>query len=118
MIEIVNTQPEALEYWMKCCGDLRSSKKGLLWKFNHSVPITQMSESKLIKRMKDYDRIIRENCALKQENASLLEIHASETRSANEMMLEVMKLREELSAFKSKASRVAKHIHDTPVVSA
>ena len=101
MIEIVNTLPETMEWWMQNGSDLMNNKKGLLWKYIRAIPPTEMSRSQLIKRLQNQEHLLREIQALKQENATLIEINASETRSANQMLLEVMRLRSELSELKS-----------------
>ena len=101
IIEVANSQPETMEWWMQNGSDLISNKKGLLWKYIHAIPPTEMSKAQLIKRLQNHEQLLREIQKLKQENATLLEIAASETRSANEMLLEVMRLRTELSELKS-----------------
>ena len=103
MIEIVNSQPESIEWWMKNGEDLITNKKGLLWKHIHAIPPSELSRAQLIKRLQNQEQLIKENKALKQENAALLEINASETRSANQMLMEVMRLQSELSALKSRS---------------
>ena len=61
-----------------------------------------MSKAQLIKRLQNQDQLTKEIEALKQENATLLEINASESRSANQMLAEVMRLQSELSALKAR----------------
>ena len=95
MIEILNTRQTELEWWMED-GDLTSNKNGLLWKHIQTVPAEKMTRAQLIKRVNQWTPIIQEHKKLKQEHASLHQALLSETNSANEMMQEVMRLREEL----------------------
>ena len=57
-----------------------------------------MTKAQLIMRLQNQNNLLNEIKSLKQENATLLEINASETRSANQMLVEVMRLQSELSA--------------------
>ena len=102
MVETINSQPERIELWMKNGQDLITNKKGLLWKHIHAIPPAEMSKAQLIKRLQNQDQLTKEIEALKQENATLLEINASESRSANQMLAEVMRLQSELSALKAR----------------
>ena len=103
MIETVNSQPESLEWWMKSGQTLTTNKKGLLWKHIHAINPAEMTKAQLIMRLQNQDKLLDEIKLLKQENATLLEINASETRSANQMLAEVLRLQSELSALKSRS---------------
>lgn len=95
LVEVLNTRQADLEWWMKS-GELTSNKNGLLWKHIEAVPAEKMTKAQLIKRINDWTPIVQGYKNLKQENASLQQALLSETNSANEMMQEVMRLREEI----------------------
>ena len=101
IVDTLNRDPDNLEWWM-LNGDIQSNRKGLLWKHMHAINPAEMTKAQLIMRLQNQDKLLDEIKSLKQENATLLEINASETRSANQMLVEVMRLQSELSALKSR----------------
>ena len=95
LIEVLNTRQTDLEWWMES-GDLISNKNGLLWNYIETIPADKMTRTQMIKRIHDWTPIVQDHKKLKLENASLQQALLSETSSANEMMQEVMRLREEI----------------------
>ena len=58
MIQVVNSQPETMEWWMQNESDLINNKRGVLWKYLHAVPPTEMSKAQLIKRLQDQEQLL------------------------------------------------------------
>jgi len=60
MVHQLNTSPSNIEWWMKQ-GDLKTNRKGMLWKYLDDTPPAEMTRAQLIKRVTAWGPIVKEH---------------------------------------------------------
>ena len=81
MVDRANIAPDDVEQWMSN-GELKTNKKGLLWKHIDTTPPSAMTRAQLIKRVTEWGPIVQDYADVKQHTTFLIEM-LQETEKAH-----------------------------------
>ena len=94
IIQKINKEPIDLDWWTRCAtDDLRSNRKGLLWKHIESTDPSNMTRAQLVERVRKWAPIVREAEELKKINIMLNEHNTTLLARNHELSEEVRKER-------------------------